>query len=440
MKSNPDLTDRVLIIGTDGLRPDLAGGENMPVYERMRRQGTTYTSFSAVYPSQTRVSMSTLTTGVYPGRHGIVQNLMYVPGFAEDGLLQTGNDRHLLRFAKDAGEPLLLAPTLGDRLARHGKHLAVAASSSPGASLLWNINRPEKVINPASVYGTPALEARHKRLGAVPDEAQMPKISRAKWAVRALIEEWLDDETNQVLVLWLSEPDSAYHSCGLGSPEAQQAAAAVDQSVGLIFEELEQRGLMEQFHVLWISDHGHSTVGNSVSLQERVEHARRILSLQSEYLVAEQAIYSHSAGDGATRDAVKLAEWLLQQPWCGTLLSSSQDVLRIPGVRPLEAVAGRAEHTRFPLLSVSPAWSPDANSFGVPGTTWSLSDHAAVKSQHGSLAPYDQSACLIGLGAKFKPGHVSDIPLSLVDIAPTVCRLIGLNHETGFDGRSIIED
>jgi arylsulfatase A-like enzyme len=44
----------------------------------------------------------------------------------------------------------------------------------------------------------------------------------------------------------------------------------------------------------------------------------------------------------------------------------------------------------------------------------------------------------VGYGPDFKENAVSDIPCGIVDIAPTVCHLLGLS-ENGFDGRVLFE-
>jgi len=428
---------RVLIIGADGLRPDLVDPKLMTTYARLISEGTRFTEFYAAYPPHTRVNMATFTTGVKPGRHGVVANLMLVPGAGEGGLLDTSNDAHLRGFEAQTGEPLLLAPTLGDRLHSHGSRLAVAASSSPGASLLWNLHHPERVLNPASHYGHPDLLALHEKLGVVPPEKGRTKFERARWATHALIDTLLDDPDNQVMVLWLSEPDSSQHFYGLGSPEAQEALRVVDECLGLVLVALERKGLLDETDLLLVSDHGHSTVDAHCSLSEHLAAAARELGLRQPFMVVGDLIYSAPNAKPSGGDLEKLVRWLNHQPWCDLIFVGEGAFHGLPGTLPLGTVTGEAVHGRAPLLSVSAAWSHDVNEHGVPGRVSALTSLAALKSTHGAASPYDLHAFCLGYGPSFRTGVCVDTPCGTTDVAPTVCWLLGLaDVDFGvFDGR-----
>jgi len=430
---------RVLIIGTDGLRPDSVDPARMPTCAKLMEEGTLFTAFHAAYPSETRVSMTTLTTGVYPGRHGVVSNLMYVPGFGEDGWLQTGNDQHLLAYRPMMSEPFILQPTLGDRLHRRGKRLAVAGSSSPGASLLWNLHHPEAVLNPASTYGRSALEAVHRRLGKVPEERTKVKKELALWATRAMIECHLKNEENQVMVLWLSEPDASQHDYGIGSPAHLEALQAVDACVAMLLEALEREGLGEKIDILWISDHGHSTLRARGSLEMHVQDAIQELKLTTKFAAAGHSIYVAEKTDLAEREGRELIDWLQSQDWCELVFAQDPLPLQRPDVLPLELLLGPITHRRAPFLAIQPKWSDERNACGVPGITEALTSKPKLYSSHGTVSPFDMHAFCLGAGPHFKKGHVSDLPCGIVDIAPTVCHLIGLHEETGFDGRVLVE-
>lgn len=432
---------RVLIIGTDGLRADCIDEDLMPTFSKLMKKGTLFSQYYAAYPPHTRVSMTTLTTGVYPGRHGITNNLMHIPGFHDDGLFQTGNDQHLLEYKSLMGEPLILRPTLGDRLHDQGKRLAVAASSSPGASLLWNLNHPYMVINASSAYSEPELmELHEKKLGPVAQEQSSVQRQRAMWATRALIDIHLKEPANQVMVLWLSEPDASQHDYGLGSPEAKEALQLVDHCVAEVLEAIDRFGMSEQIDLLLISDHGHSTVDAQGTLKEHVEHACRQLQLDSKFIVADTFIYKHPEQELDQDEVAELAAWLQRQKWCDLLFTGHPYFSDLPGVLPIETIMGPVNHSRVPLLAVSPKWSGETNEYGIPGMMKTLTSSVSLKTQHGSLSPYDLHAFCLGYGPSFAEGYISDVPCGLVDIAPTVCHIVGLSGQSGFDGRNLLED
>ena len=432
----PSSDKRVLIIGADGLRPDLVTPELMPTYARLKQEGTLFSDFYAAYPPHTRVNMTTFTTGVKPGRHGVLANLMFVPGAGEEGLVDTSNDRYLRSFEAQVGEPFVAVPTLGDRLHAQGKRLAVAASSSAGASFLWNPRHPERILNPASHYGDPDLLALHEKLGPVPPEKGRAKLERARWATDALIDVLIDDEENQVLVLWLSEPDASQHFYGLGSPEALEAQRVVDGCVERVLEALEQKGMADATDVLLVSDHGHSSVAAHRSLGDYLATAHGDLKLTSRFRAVGDFVYAAPGSVPTDVDLTALSLWLNEQAWCDIVFSGS---FNLPGAIPLEVVQGASSLGRSPLLAVSATWSDASNPFGVPGTVNALTSLAALKSTHGSASPHDLRAFCLAYGPSFRHGFVSTLPSGTTDIAPTLSALLGLPIRDSFDGRVLKE-
>ena len=435
--SNPD--HRVIVFGADGLRPDLITPELMPTYHRLIEEGTRYSEFYAAYPPHTRVNMSTFTTGCLPGRHGVVANLMLVPGAGEDGWVDTANERHIRQFQAQTGTPLLLAPTLGDRLHAHGSRLAVAASSSAGAALLWNPNHPTRVLNPSNSYGDPDLALLLEKLGPVPEEQGRTRFERARWATRALTDVLLGDPENKVMVLWLSEPDSAQHFYGLGAPESRAAMSVVDACLTEVLQALETQGLSGNTDLLLVSDHGHSTVKAHRSLREHLSQAAGELGFHGKFEAGGDYIYGRPDSPPTREDAARLTAWIQKQLWCDLVLTGVPDLYDLLGTLPLEQVMGPFHHGRAPLLAVTPKWSGTSNEFGVPGQVSGLTSLTALKSSHGAASPYDLRAFCLGYGPSFKSEATSEIPCGTVDIAPTICELLGLKDEHGFDGRVLTE-
>lgn len=79
-----------LVFVLDGLRPDSINESDTPNLHRMRKEGVWFENTHAVFPTVTRVNATSLATGTYPARHGIMGNSIYVP--AVDPLRAFGND------------------------------------------------------------------------------------------------------------------------------------------------------------------------------------------------------------------------------------------------------------------------------------------------------------------------------------------------------------
>jgi hypothetical protein len=430
---------RVLIIGADGLRPDLYDPKLMPNVASLERRGVRFTDHHASYPSHTRVNMSSLATGTTPGRHGIVANTMLVPDATDDHIIDTANYQHLDSLDA-AGPGSLLTRSMSDVLVDHGQRVAVAGTGSSGSNVLWTFHDRGRIVNPGSAFGIADLYDLREKLGEVPEPA-VPLIERNRYATRAVTELYLDDSRNRVIVLWLAEPDASLHRFGLGSPESHEAMRNVDACVGAILDALDARGERDQVDVLFLSDHGHSTVRSHNTLREYLSQAHREIGTSlPELVTASDYIYARpGAPDPSASALVPLIEWLHAQPWVDLVFSGLDGADPALGVLPLAPLWNGAMTTRRPLLAVSPAWSHEENAFGVSGTVAALTTQAALKSSHGSASPYDMHAFMVASGPSFTEGAVSAIPTGAVDIAPTVLALLGMPAPAPMDGRVLHE-
>src|ERR1043166_8324114 len=79
-----------LVIVVDGLRPDYVTRDVMPRLVQLGERGVVFTAHHSVFPTVTRVNASSFVTGVYPERHGLMGNTIYVPAADATHTLDTG--------------------------------------------------------------------------------------------------------------------------------------------------------------------------------------------------------------------------------------------------------------------------------------------------------------------------------------------------------------
>ncbi len=431
---------RVLVIGADGLRPDLYDPTLMPNVARLIASGVRFSDHHAAYPTHTRVNMSTLATGASPGRHGIVANTMLVPDATPDHIVDTSNYEHLDALASRSAGGALLARSLSDVLVATGRRVAVAGTGSSGSNVLWTLDDRARIVNPGSAFGIADLYDLREKLGEIPAPA-VPLTERNRYATRAVTDLYLDDPRNAVIVLWLAEPDASLHRFGLGSPESVTAMASVDECVGTILDALDRRRLRDGFDVLFLSDHGHSTVRSHATLREYLAQAHReIGGSLPELSTASDFIYARPGTPEPDPAALApLVAWLYAQPWVDLVFGGAGDAAALPGTIPLAALWNGATNDRRPLLAVTPAWNHDVNAFGVPGTVASLTTQSALRSSHGSASPYDLHAMFVASGPSFQEGVVSEVPTGAVDVTPTILGLLELSLPSPVDGRVLDE-
>src|SRR5256712_13921739 len=90
----PPPSPLLLIVSVDGLRPDYVTaadthGLKIPALRRFVAEGAFATGVEGVIPTVTYPSHTTLITGVWPSRHGVLSNLTFDPLRAN----QSGWDR-----------------------------------------------------------------------------------------------------------------------------------------------------------------------------------------------------------------------------------------------------------------------------------------------------------------------------------------------------------
>jgi arylsulfatase A-like enzyme len=433
------LVDRVLVVGWDGLRPDLVAPERTPNLCRLIEHGVRWVGSTAAFPSETRPNNATIGTGCYPGRHGITANHMLVPEAVPDGQLDTGRPDHLLRLEQRLGR-LVAVPTLGAALARHGLSMAAIGSGSPGQTLLQNPDPAGGwVLNPGLTRPDDLGLAIPLRLGAIPTRtvgqtvgAIDDYLARAAW-------EYVQPELDPaVLVLWSAEPDVSLHRHGLGSPEVEAAIRTNDARLGRILDQAVDPA--RRTAVLFLSDHGHTTIKGRLDLAAELVRAGLKESAGSRDAVAVDAGF-RLAPSAAARLA-RLVAWLREQHWCGPLFVRDDRLAELggrPGALPVSTLWGGAVGPWVPDVQFSCAWDDQPNERGVPGRTYVTSPTGTTVTSHGSLCPRDMRNVLALTVPGGREGLSVEAPAGLVDVAPTLLRLLGIEPPAEMQGRVLEE-
>ncbi len=218
----------LLLISIDGFRHDYFDLADTPALDRLREGGLQADSLHHVFPTKTFPTHYSMVTGRHPGTHGIVANSMWDP-------------RRNSRFS------------LGDREAvsngywyRDGEPIWVTAENQ-GLT--------------AATYFWPGSEARIHRVRPTywkPYAGQTPHAQRIEQVLA-----WLDlpdAERPDFLTLYFSAVDSAGHANGPGADTVTSALIDIDRHLGDLLDGLQARGLLDNMHILLVSDHGMARV------------------------------------------------------------------------------------------------------------------------------------------------------------------------------------
>ena len=421
----------VLIVVFDGLQPAQVRPELMPNLARFASEGVFFENHHPVFPSVTRINAASMVTGRYPGGHGLAANTMVARDY--DPALVFSALEPVLAKIKAATGQALLAPTLADILASHGLEYTAIGVGTSGNAYVHNPNADGvggATIHPDFTLPYPLHKRLVTKFGAWPGETS-PNTPRFDHAVRILTEHILPERSPAAALIWSSEPDKAQHAAGVGSELSDRAIQEADDRFGRIIKWIESNSQTQEIDVMVVSDHGYSTIQETVDVEWYVRSAG---FLERDVLVAPNGgSVLFYCRDMDTTD--RLAAWLMAQPWCGALLAS-ETAGEIEGTLPMSLSGG--DGPRAPELSMSLRWDSRPNGAGYTGFAYSTGGAPGL-GQHGSMSRHEMNNVLIARGPSFKRASRVKSPTGNVDVAPTVLRLLGHRVPDDIDGRVLVE-
>jgi predicted AlkP superfamily pyrophosphatase or phosphodiesterase len=413
---------RAVIVICDSLRRDLITPADAPFLAQLATRAADFTAHRSVFPSTTRASAASIATGCRPARHGLLGNTMALD--EGDGLvcLSVGKPDFRDRLHAATGRTLHV-PTLAERVARHRRAAIAISNVSPGAAYFLDPDGHGWIYNAAGSYGP------GRRPLAPGDHVA---VNKGEAGDRALTERFCDDvlrgRAPAIATLWLSEPDYTGHANPLGSPAHRRAIAAADHCVRQVAETVAALDADGARILLMVgSDHGMETVDRMIDLDQLLIDAGLKRSARSgDVVVAPQGtsalLYFADPADGLVG---RVARFLETQDWVAESF-----------VGGALATVGLPTDTKL-QIAVTLSRDDRVNPHGVRGYGAVVRDPLEPKEcvsfgQHGGLGPNEQGPFLFAAGGGFAAG-ARTAPSSLIDIAPTVLRHLGLPID-GMDG------
>ncbi|WGS19133.1 MULTISPECIES: alkaline phosphatase family protein [unclassified Bradyrhizobium] len=448
--SDRSTPNRVLIVLFDGLRPDLVKPSLTPNLVRLQRRGAMLARQRTVYPSETRIALTSLVTGTTPDRHGIVGNEYLDRLSPTPRYVDTGDARLIEDLDAAGGGHLFGVPSLGEVLQANGRTLSVLASNSAGATCLLN-HRARKLGHvtlsghfPHVATSTKVLARVETLLGPTPAPSPpgVPDLTAQAFLTSAFLDVIWPQIRPDVAILSFGEPDISSHDCGTGAPKTLEAISFVDRQFGRVLDWWEAEGEPQGVHLMAISDHGHVTVHARADLLETLEAtglccgpapAPRIDAIVIPGQVG--AIYLAEPSDARIRRAVAA---MIERPWCGPVFTAGRG--GVDGVAPGSFARHLvfADHARSADILFSFRADDGLDPFGLGGRCWSENWPIGV-GVHGGLHAKEMSSVGILAGSQIKSGFTSQVPSGICDLAPTVLRLLGISQPSGMTGRSLTE-
>lgn len=423
-----------LLIVLEGLRPEFFTVSLMPNLHAFSQRGVTFSSHHAVFPTLTGVNAASITTGAYPSTHGLLGDTVLLPGLDVKAVFDTREIDTLEKIQDATDGRLLTAPSLGETLAAQDKKLLIIGSGAPGIVFLLNPEREGgAIIHPDFTRPLPSLAGDViKTFGPSPRE-KSTGAARNAWAVDAYLNVGLAQVKPDLTILWLAEPAPTQVEAGLGAPQSIEAIREVDEQIGRVLRR--HKKLRLKVNVFVTSDRGLSTRTGGEDLSRLLvdeglkadENSRDVIVLDNGSIYVE---------DHDRTRIKEIVQRLQRLDWVGAIYTQQSRPTHpegfVPGTLSFQAVY--MDHQRAPDILVEPAWSDDRNKYGHQGTT-----RGYGKAGGGSSSPYDLRTILVAAGPDIKRGVESAVPTAHIDLAPTLCFLLGIEPLATMDGRVLHE-
>lgn len=235
----------VIMISADGFRYDFADKYQAENLLTLREQGVEAESMLPSFPSKTFPNHYTIVTGMYPARHGLINNNFYDPQRKESYSMR---DRDKVEDGSwYGGLPLWV-------LAEQQQMLS--------ASFYWvGSEAPIQGVRPTYHYQYNEAIPFEERVQVVLDWLNLPEAQRP-----------------HLITFYMPEVDHAGHRYGPDAPETRAAVQALDENIKKLTDAVAATGLPVNY--VFVSDHGMTKIDteNTLPLPAAVDTAKFLVS------------------------------------------------------------------------------------------------------------------------------------------------------------------
>lgn len=376
--------------------------------------GTHCTQLKSVYPTLTYVVHSTTVTGVYPDRHGIVNNNPLQPFVPED-------DQAWYWFRKD-----IKVPTIYDLLKKKGLDTAAILWPVTGkAGIRYNFPEIKAIGRENQIWkiiknGSPLFCLdMFLRYGRILKGIQQPQLDDFSTACAV---DTIKRKNPALLLLHLIDVDDSKHVYGTKSVEVAQAIKRMDKRLGDIIKAVKDGGSAEETAIMVVGDHGQLDISKIVKLNLLLKEEGLIEKRQNKYT---WRAYFQSANGSAYLRVKPGDQKNLAQAKAVLKKAARNEVYGIEQVFDRKELDGfHADPSAIYMVEAKKGFS-FSEEMGEPMIT-DLDAAGIHNAAHGYSPDKEGYRCNFVLsGSGIKKNHRTT-PMDMVDIAPTVAALFGL--------------
>jgi hypothetical protein len=434
----------LVVIVMDGFRPDYLSLAPMRHLHWLMQRGMSYgNAWVGQLESETPTGHATIATGVYPRKHGII-------GFGWRNV-QTGNFDYAPTDLDQIGAGVLTkimeqdgVPTLSDLIhARHRGAVAVsisgekyyaAATMGAGADYIFYGADQHNRFVPVSIGpNIPPASSRYKTVSEPDSTLDLQDPFAASLAVQLA-----RTMRPRALLLNLPGTDIAGHYYGgmKDTADMRPIVEGADAAIGRVIDAYRALGMLNRTLFVVTADHGMAANGHIVpihAMYNAVAHGGYPY-LDEEYRITLGSIWLRDP-----RGAASVAAAMDAKHFSG--IEGALYKVQSPTGYAFRADPATAGHLPAPLVRAyldladteAAASGPEVLLPYAEDTTGLIVKNRTLWGSHGGFSWGVQHIPLVLAGPGVRHG-VSSFPAKLVDIAPTIERLLGLDIPSGVDG------
>jgi predicted AlkP superfamily pyrophosphatase or phosphodiesterase len=213
----------VILVSFDAFRHDYLDRYHPSAFEAIAARGVRATSLVPAFPSMTFPNHYSLATGLYPGHHGIVENIFYDP--ARDAWYRSKDTTKARDGRWYGGEPIWATAE------RNGVR---------SATYFWPGSEAEiGGVRPTYVKQFTKAVTKEQQVDGAISWLRLPPAERP-----------------HLLLIYFSEVDETTHAYGTDAPQTASAVASVNRALQRLADSVSALPIRDSVNFVLVSDHG----------------------------------------------------------------------------------------------------------------------------------------------------------------------------------------
>lgn len=416
------MSKHVIVISNDAMvYEDLQLLQQLPTFSSVWHRMAQVKRVRSIYPSLTYPCHTTMMTGCYPERHGIVNNetpQVLVRSSIWHLFRKDIKGRDLFDAAKEAG---LSTAAVFWPITGHHPHIDYLVNE------YWP-QSDEETLHDCFANSGSSPEVMRKVVE--------PNLPRLKNRVHPFCDDYIygcacsmiREFKPNLLMIHPANIDGYRHSSGVFSSQVTHGIHEVDSWMGELIKATQDAGIYEDTDFIMISDHGQLNIVRVIAMNA-IFAENGLIDVDADGNITDYIAFSKSSGMSAqvylkhpqNADALAQTECVLRK-LCEDGLYGISRVYTAKEAREEEHLAGE-----FSFVLETDGYTTFSNEWTRPLIqNKDLSDYRFGNATHGHHPDKGPQPTLFAFGPHFRAGAMLERGL-LVDEAPTIARVLGVD-------------